>query len=74
MSGKVLEQRIFLLIDGTVDEVLEGFITDRKRGENENCLDWQELPKESPKQYRQGEKSTPPLQARNKDEINLQIL
>jgi len=30
MFGKDTEQRIFLLIDGTLDECLEGFITDRK--------------------------------------------
>ena len=30
MSGKELEQRIFILIDGKLDEALEGFITDRK--------------------------------------------
>jgi hypothetical protein len=29
MSGKELEQRIFLLIDGTLDETLEGWITQR---------------------------------------------
>jgi site-specific recombinase XerD len=30
MFGKETEQRIFILIEGTLDEVLEGFITDRK--------------------------------------------
>ncbi len=30
MFGKETEQRIFILIDGTLDEALEGFITDRR--------------------------------------------
>jgi site-specific recombinase XerD len=41
MFGKETEQRIFLLIDGTLDEVLEGFITDRKsRGLSPRTIDF----------------------------------
>ncbi len=41
MLGKETEQRIFLLIDGTFDEVLEGFITDRKsRGLSPRTIDF----------------------------------
>lgn len=41
MLGKETEQRIFLLIDGTLDEVLEGFITDRRsRGLSPRTIDF----------------------------------
>lgn len=41
MLGKDTEQRIFILIDGTLDETLEGFITDRKsRGLSPRTIDF----------------------------------
>jgi len=41
MLGKVTEQRIFILIDGTLDEALEGFITDRRsRGLSPRTIDF----------------------------------
>ena len=41
MFGKETEQRIFILIDGTLDEALEGFITDRKsRGLSPRTIDF----------------------------------
>ncbi len=41
MFGKETEQRIFILMDGTVDEALEGFITDRKsRGLSPRTIDF----------------------------------
>ncbi|MCJ7732999.1 MAG: phage integrase N-terminal SAM-like domain-containing protein, partial [Anaerolineales bacterium] len=41
MNGKETEHRIFILIDGTLDENLEGFITDRKsRGLSNRTIDF----------------------------------
>jgi len=41
MFGKETEQRIFILIDGTLDETLEGFITDRRsRGLSPRTIDF----------------------------------
>jgi len=41
MLGKVTDHRIFILIDGTLDEALEGFITDRRsRGLSPRTIDF----------------------------------
>ena len=41
MLGKDTEQRIFILIDGTLDETLEGFITERRsRGLSPRTIDY----------------------------------
>ncbi len=41
MFGKETEQRIFILIDGTLDETLEGFITERQsRGLSPRTIDF----------------------------------
>ena len=41
MNRKETEQRIFILMDGTLDEALEGFITDRRsRGLSPRTIDF----------------------------------